>query len=48
MKKIALIPVLEIEPYDFSKKEYQFPLKTFAKAPLEWYEFWVKSISDSN
>jgi hypothetical protein len=45
---MQLIPVLEIEPLDFSENNYEYPKKTVAEVPNEWHEFWLKSISDSN
>jgi hypothetical protein len=45
---MKLINTLEINPYDYSKNEYQLPSSTSASAPSEWNNFWLKCISDSN
>jgi hypothetical protein len=41
---MQLIPVLEIEPFDFTNADYEYPNGTVAEVPNEWYEFWIKSI----
>jgi hypothetical protein len=45
---MQLINTIEISPYDFSNKEYEYPNGSSIKFPDEWNQFWKKCISDKN
>ena len=45
---MKLLNTIEIEPWDYTEKEYESPNITKAENPKEWSEFWYKCISDSN
>ncbi|MBD0404520.1 hypothetical protein [Flammeovirga sp. EKP202] len=45
---MKLINTIEIEPWDYSKNEYDLPSKTKAEDPEAWSNYWLKCISDSN
>lgn len=44
---IELIIVIEINPYDFAKNEYESPMVSMEENPEACHSFWLKSISDS-
>ncbi|MDI9310543.1 MAG: hypothetical protein QM535_10025 [Limnohabitans sp.] len=43
---MKLINTIEISPYDYSEKEYEYPKGSSLELPDEWNEFWIKCISD--
>lgn len=45
---MQLINTIEISPYDFSNKEYDYPNGGSIEFPDEWNQFWKKCISDKN
>jgi hypothetical protein len=45
---MQLINTIEINPYDFSNQEYDYPNGSSIEFPDEWNQFWKKSISDKN
>lgn len=45
---MQLINTIEISPYDFSAREYDFPAGRSIEFPDEWDQFWKKCISDKN
>lgn len=44
---MKLIIAIEISPYNYTDKTYEYPKKRKKDAPNEWGEFWLKCISDS-
>ena len=45
---MELINTIEINPYDYSNKEYEYPNVSLSEFSNEWNEFWLKCISDKN
>jgi hypothetical protein len=45
---MQLINTIEISPYDFSNKEYDYPNGSSIEFPDEWNQFLKKCISDKN
>ena len=44
---MELINTIEINPYDFAKKEYESPMLSLEENPDACHDFWIKSISDN-
>ncbi|CAL2106377.1 conserved hypothetical protein [Tenacibaculum sp. 190524A02b] len=44
---MELLNTIEIEPWDYTENEYEFPNISRDKSPEKWSEFWYKCISDS-
>lgn len=47
-QNISLIPVIELEPYNFSKIERQSPQESYLEAPKKWIEYNKNCYKDSN
>lgn len=45
---MKLINTIEVSPYDYSEKEYEYPNGSSSEIPDEWNEFWIRCISDKN
>lgn len=45
---MKLINTIEVSPYDYSEKEYEYPQGSSSELPEEWNEFWKMCISDKN
>lgn len=46
-KTIQLIPVIELEPYDFKKGDYESPLNSSREVPNDWDKYNQKCYQDS-
>lgn len=47
-RKLKLINTIELSPYNYSEKEYEFPNGSSSELPDEWNEFWLRCILDKN
>ena len=45
---MELINTVEISPYDFANKEYEYPNGSSKDLPDEWNKFWRKCLADKN
>ncbi|AAS72276.1 hypothetical protein GS518_18315 [Leptospira interrogans] len=45
---LQFLNTIEVNPYDYSEKEYDIPDTTKIENPEEWNEFWLQCISDRN
>lgn len=45
-RKLELLNTIEIDPYDYSEREYESPSRILKDSPDEWDNFWRKCISD--
>ncbi|WP_452601472.1 hypothetical protein [Pontimicrobium sp. MEBiC06410] len=45
---MKLLNTIEIEPWDYTKNEYESPSVSKVENPKAWSDFWYKCISDSN
>jgi len=47
-QQIQLIPVIELEPYDFKKDDYESPTLSLKESPEGWENYNLKCYNDSN
>lgn len=45
---MKLLNVIEIDPWNYTEKEYEVPLGSRNEDPKQWSEFWYRCLSDSN
>lgn len=44
---IELVPVLELQPYDFATQPRESPTGAISEVPDEWFRYWSDSLADS-